>query len=978
MDETEENLMMGRSPWWLWLLAKTDRHGLSRHRGGPLWNPLLAHAMDTAAVCGELFDQYLATPTQERLAEAYGGGCEATARTVLMLLTALHDLGKAIPGWQRTFLNTPSTDPELQQAAHEWAGHPRRASLLTDDDWSTARSAPHQHVTARYLPALLRCPCCTEEPGERHEGLHRIAALLGGHHGHIPSAADLRAAGIGLTPAWEAIHRALLNQLADLLRLDLAALPQLIDPTRPIALIHLAGLTVLCDWVASDESRFPYRAGGSPTQWWAHARKDAAHAIRDLHLQRWLPAHATWAKLLPNTPTPRPLQQAVIDAAPTNGPTLAIIESTTGSGKTEIALWLAHHLATHNGYHGFYLAQATRLATEQLASRCARFLAQAAGGRHEANLAIVTGTASISATATELQQHKGMAQLASSINLTDDDCTNARAVLDEWFLQTGRGLLSPFGIGTVDQIVLAAQKYRHWFLRLFGIAQKTVIIDEAHAYEMYQQRLLGTAIAWLAEAGASVIILSATLPTSIRNDLITAWCTGHRTIPRQTAASGPVTFVDAHGNSHHTRPAQQTAPLRTDLHLREDDGPEALAEHLLTSESQDAVTGVIRNHLGNATDLHNCLVRQAAHRSEWDPKHDFVLLHSLFLERDRARIQNRLLAALGPHPDEALRSTCPNPNRPDRLIVVGTQVLEQSLDIDFDLLYSDLAPIDLIIQRRGRLWRHLLNRPHLADAVPALNILWEPHAPHLPKVRHTDGKPTGVYAPFIQAATWHALHRRGALPGPLRITTGDHSTGAPTATLIHEVYSSPPPAGSEPIHALLADAYDAWQHNLARQEQEALDRAVQPYSYGEPCGIESLASGPSHGHPDDDDKPLHLIARSRLGDPSVNVVGLYQHTDGTRSWDPEGHLVADLTRYHPYREAAQHRAQQRDILLNSMPLPHRWFHGRARLPHPSTWTVPQAGALARRPVLLLRPDGTCLTQGVEHLKYSPRTGLSTS
>ncbi|MFF7415428.1 CRISPR-associated helicase Cas3' [Streptomyces lydicus] len=969
--------MMKRSPWWRWLVAKTDRHRLSREHRGPLWNTLIAHALDTAAVCGQLFDHYLAAPARAHLATAYGGGCPDTARTVLMLLAALHDLGKATPGWQRLMLNIPTHDPELRHAAQLWAHAPRGAGLLTDDNWATAHTAPHQHITARYLPALLGCPCCTPEPqGPRHEGLHRTAALLGGHHGHIPSSADIRAADVALTPAWREIHQALLHLLATLLRVDLAALPQQVVPQRPIALIHLAGLVVLSDWVASDESRFSYRPGTTPNQCWHHARHDAAHAVTELNLQRWLPTDPTWEKLHPDTPTPRPLQQAVIDAAPTN-PTLAIIESATGSGKTEIALWLAHHLAVHNGYHGFYLAQATRLATEQLAARCARFLTHAAAGRPETNLAIVTGTASTSAAAAELQHHKrtGMADLADTVTLSDDDCTaTSRAVLDEWFLHTGRGLLGPFGIGTVDQVVLASQRSRHWFLRLFGLAQKVVIIDEAHAYEMYQQRLLGTALAWLAEAGASVIVLSATLPTTIRQDLIAAWCSGHRTTPRPTTHRGPVTFVDTRGTIHHTAPTTTPTPLRTDLHLHTDPGPEALAEHLLTHHPLD-LTGIIRNDVKSATSLYEALRHRAKELDGWDPEHDVVLLHSLFLERDRARIQQRLLTALGPHPDEQLRAAHANPHRPDRLIVVGTQTLEQSLDIDFDILYSDLAPIDLLLQRRGRLWRHMLNRLRLAHATPALQILWQPHTPDLPKVRDIQDRPTGVYEPFIQAATWHALHRRGAAAGPLRISTSDETDDTATATLIHEIYSQPPAPGDSPIQGLLCDTYVAWQQSLAEQSRQALERAVPPYECDEPLAIESMASGPSHGDGDDTDMPLNLIARSRLGDPSINIVALYEHSDGSRTWDHRGRRPADLTRYHPYRQPDHHRSQLREIMLNTIALPSRWFTGRARLPHHTTWTIPQAGALARRPVLLLTPDGDSRTEGA-NLRYSPRTGLS--
>ncbi|EPH41025.1 CRISPR-associated helicase/endonuclease Cas3 [Streptomyces aurantiacus] len=974
--------------------GKTDLNGISRERGGPAFNPLLAHCLDTAAVCGELVDHYLATPVRRHLADAFGGGCPATARTVVMLLVALHDLpGKAQPGFQQLFAELGGRDEDLRHRGRQWERAARQAGLPLGG--RGVPRPPHAHVTARYLPALLGCGCaeCAYQPpgasgSPRHDGLHIIAAILGGHHGHVPPEQLIADADCDLDDDWQAIHTALVAELARLLGADLTRLPDVINPQRPVVMPLLAGLVVMCDWIASDETRFTYRTLTQPTdRWWTASRRQAARAVQQLRLHRWQPdAHASWADLHPDTPTPRTAQQAVLDAAP-DGPVLAILESSTGSGKTESALWLAHHLAARCGYHGFYLAQATRAASDQLAARCALFLAHTLGSRTEANLALVHGTASLSALATELQDAAGPAALPGTVNLTSCEtggtdpaaaAARARAVLNAWFLERGRGLLSPFGVGTVDQIVLAAQASRHWFLRLFGLANKVVIIDEAHAYQHFQQDLLGEALAWLADAGASVIVLSATLPDILRQALIDAWCHGHRTTSTNPAAPGPLTFVDPHGTCRTLSPAPpphsstQPAPgRRTKLHLRADPGPEQLAERLLT-EHADGITGVLRNRIAPATALYRAAADLAA-QAGWNEETELLLLHARFLERDRARHQHTLERLLGPHPNPDLRSTTRNPHRPDRFLLIGTQVLEQSLDYCLDHLFTDLAPFDYLLQRRGRLWRHFINRPHVLTAIAEMHVLFTPASSGLPRLRHPDGRPIDAYAPYIQAATWHALTERMPADGPLEL---ELITPDDTHPILQSVYAPAPPAGERPIHALLNETFGHWQTVLDEERNQARARSVSPYPGGVPCGIEELASGRLHAEPDDPEAPSHLIARSRLGEPSIDVIGLYQHPGGERTFDPEGHLPADLSRYHPRREADQHRLQQREFLLNTVRLPQHWFRRSNALPPPAHWTINQPEALAGKPVLLLTPDGRPHDARLKQLSYDPRTGLS--
>ena len=668
---------------WVW--GKTDRRGHSRERGGPAWNPLTAHCIDVAAVTGALFDHYLAASVRALLADGFGEGDPAAARTLLQLLAACHDMpGKADPAFLARFTEGARRGDkhQLNTAYRAWLEQARRAGLPLPDDLADAMNEPHQHVTAALLPSLLGCPgpCCGGT-GDRRDDLHTAAILLGGHHGAVPGASVLSPGAAGAD--WIPIRRALLSDLTRIIGVppDLLTRPMRLE--RPATLVTFTGLVVLADWIASDESRFPYRdPGDDPATWWNQSRALADEVVRDIGLTAWRPIPRGWDELFRQPP--RPTQQSLTQALPPTGPAMVIIEDDTGSGKSECAFYAAHHLAAVNGHHGFYLALPTRAASEQIAARVREFLTRASGDQAFANLAIVHGTAAASAVAQELaaagtQPLATFAELPDSINITADgpgeDSGSLPAVsLHPWFSSTRRGLLSPFGIGTLDQVVLAAQRSRHWCLRLFGLASKVVIIDEAHAYEMFQQQLLTDAIRWLADAGSSVVILSATLPASTRDALAAAWCHGRRTAPPRPITTGypSITTIDASGTARIASPrAADAQPPRTlithiDLDIRPSEHD--LAADLLAQAHDGGIIAVILNRVRTASALFSA-VRDQAPGQGWDRRRDMP----------PARPHPGTVPNRGPgRPDRQARSRATyqqpagrNPSRPHRLIVIA-------------------------------------------------------------------------------------------------------------------------------------------------------------------------------------------------------------------------------------------------------------------------------------------------------------------
>ncbi|MFI8194656.1 CRISPR-associated helicase Cas3' [Streptomyces sp. NPDC085946] len=963
--------------------GKTDQSGDSARRGGPAWTPLLAHLLDVAATAGVLWDRHLPPHIRRRLTEAFGAGNEATARQVVMLLAALHDLGKAsdcfLGQWQHGRGNLQS-----KLLAKAWEEQARTAGLPLGDDLAHAFYARHEHVTAVVLPRLLGCPCpeCGGT-GERHEGLHDAGVLLGGHHGHIPNPETVeRARGAAPAAQWGDIHAAIVQTVADAVGLDLGTVAQVVDPVRPSARVAFLYLVYLADWVASDTEFFRFRVHTAPvTNWWQAALQEADQAVRARRLARWQARPMTWAEMWPDTPLPRTFQADGMQLAPAEGQAMIVVESDTGSGKTRLALWMAHHLARTCGYSGLYMALPTRAAGNQVAKELRKFLHAVLAPGEVRDMALVHGTAQATDLVHQLvdahQAHgDALTDLSSAVEAATCTDSSGLAVLDPWYLRRCLALVAGFGVGTVDQIALAPQGSRHWALRLGALMCKVVIIDEAHAYELFQQNLLSAAVEWLAEGGASLVVLSATLPRSIRDELTTAWRRGLGVTGDDDTSQGPITVVDHHGRLRRggSLPENPETPkLLTDIQLRKDSGDRNLVAELL-DRARNGGCVVVRS-----TRVDPCRSRyrealQLARASGWQPE-EILILHGMLLPRHRLLLETRLADILGPSP-EGKR----NPNRPKRLLVFATGVIEQSLDLDFDHGVTDLCPIDVALQFRGRIHRHTANNPHRPSwcRTASLTMLWQPGPDGLPIVEPPDfdaGRPTGtydglVYAPYVLAASWHILTQRRDRDGTVRLETPRDSAWA-----LESVYGDPIQAPGA-VQGLLDRTRAAYLDTLADEAHQAEARIFRPYTRRRrtPVATYDLASGYDQGD-GDSGGVTGIAAVSRLGEESVDCLILYQQSDGTITYDHEGLLKADLGQRSPGRDVIAYRRQQKDFLANTLAIPARWFNGRRSLPPTTDWPKYPQPALRNKHVILVAPDSTCLSGPVGRLRYDHTTGI---
>lgn len=414
------------------------------------------------------------------------------------------------------------------------------------------------------------------------------------------------------------------------------------------------------------------------------ARPRAARAVAEAGLGPGQPPRTTgFRTLVGDTVEPSPVQRLVEQLELDGGPSLVLIEDLTGGGKTEAALLLAQRLLAAGRVRGVYLGLPTMATANAMFERIGRLGTEMFDPSHRPSLVLAHGRA-------ELQERFRILGAPPEPPVDGGEATGDESGADAaaWLGDDRRKVfLADLGVGTLDQALLAALPASFQALRAHGLSERVLIVDEAHAYDAYTTRLLEGLLGMQAALGGVAVVLSATLPLKIREKLLEGFARGSGVPapqPRETAY--PLVTLLARG-----RFAELPAAHRADLARTV--GVERLASE---ADAIDAVGAAaragaavvwIRNTVDDAI---------AAHRRLADASITADLFHARFAMGDRLVRERELLARFGKGSDGAARSG----------VLVATQVVEQSLDLDFDLVVSDLAPIDALLQRAGRLWRH--------------------------------------------------------------------------------------------------------------------------------------------------------------------------------------------------------------------------------------------------------------------------------
>lgn len=802
------------------------------------FHPAVFHMLDVGNVARELLGPDGPARFRLVLTRALAADDPHTVEAWLPLLVALHDIGKISAPFQGA---TRRLATRLQRERLEQEGFTFGRTL--------GATYPHQHITADFVghvwPEL--------EADVPTPLIRALRDALGGHHGSFADSADLRKTHQYLQydepEEWSELRRAAYQFLRARIGPPPTDRPPLPVPEhRRAATLALTGFTILCDWLGSDERYFSVEPLLSVETYPARSQARASSARGEAGFSsRADTPYSSFSALFPGVPAPRPVQQAIdcLPASIVGRPALFIIEAPTGEGKTEAALALARRIAAARGSDELYFGLPTTATSNQMFGRVHEFVSRVVG--EGAGVKLIHGQAS-------LAEDDLLLRLQGDVN------EGSAVAVSEWFAPKKRALLAPFGVGTVDQVELASLNARHYMLRLFGLAGKTVIIDEVHAYDAYMSTILEHTLCWLSALGSSVILLSATLPAERHAALAATFSRAEEEDLRSDPLPYPCIAAYTREESV-LEPVDASQPNRSlRCQFIADKSVEQQCRRLLDLIAEGGAVCRLCNTVAEAQELFRVVDELAP------PDVYRVLLHSRFPADERRVLEEQVTALFGP-------SSARSPT--ERFIVIGTQVLEQSLDLDFDVMVSDFAPIDLLLQRAGRLHRHPRVRPD-AHVSP---VLWI----QLPR---TGGMPSfgpwkHVYDEYILWTSFLTLEGRLDGDGGVDVNLpGDYRP------LIESAYPRVPPAlpGDHPYRVALAAAHGEYMKRKAHHADEARLRLIPS-----PDPTAGIGEGRKIEFEEDSDggKSGWSVLQTRLGPESVTVIPLYRQA-ARLSIDPAG------------------------------------------------------------------------------------------
>lgn len=649
------------------------------------WMPLYIHLSDTQKVSSLLWEHWLSDSQKNIVINSIANGDENIAKNLVMFLGACHDIGKATPAFQikKGFANSNDLDKILKEKL-EQAGFFGISNINLPSMNKSHHSIASEYILYRY--------------GVKED----IGSIVGAHHGkpvddfttiknQIAYESNYYQEEKSTNPIyqkWEQIQKYFFSWALNSSGFEnIDDLPEI----NQVGQVILTGLLIMADWIASNTKYFPLFSIYDSIDCNLEKRAEEGFA-KWFKTELWQADYNFDYKesfnkrfgFYPNKHQERFIE-TILD---TNDPGIFIFEAPMGMGKTEAALYGVELLAQKKGASGLFFALPTQATTNGIFPRVEKWLTDIVDDFDEnLSLRLVHGKAYL---------NEDFQKLAKNINTDANYEDHPSVIVNEWFSGKKSAILDDFVVGTIDQFLLLSLKQKHLFLRHLGFSKKVIIIDEVHAYDAYMNQYLYQALRWMGAYNVPVIILSATLPAEKREELIKEYLIGKgiktrkQKHDRQIAAfTYPlITYNDGSVIKYEDK-FGKTSKKKIEVIRKEEDN---LIKLISSLYKQGGNIGVIVNTVKKAQNL-------AKEIEEVFGNNSFELIHSRFIDTHRIKKEEELLQKIGK-----------NANRPDRKIYIGTQVIEQSLDIDFDVMITELAPIDLILQRIGRLQRHDIKR----------------------------------------------------------------------------------------------------------------------------------------------------------------------------------------------------------------------------------------------------------------------------
>lgn len=653
-----------------------------------MWLPLVAHMIDTMNVINFLFNNWLNEGQREIFYQTLS---KNETEKLVKFVGYIHDIGKATPVFQteKSYRQSKELDDDMIEKLL------RNGFEKINDFSASNRRATHHSIAGETI---------LEKAGLNQS----VGAIIGGHHGKPASkrfkyTKQLRSYTSNYYQTdidskkqenWKAVQAELIKYGLEQVGYDsLEDIPEI----KQSQAVILDGLLIMADWLASctefnEKPMFnliplsngyydldtDIRFKRAMSNWHVNDNwmPEPVSNITDQYEKRW-------------QFKPRDIQLKMAETISNIlHPGMIIIEAPMGIGKTEIALMTCEQLAGTNQRNGLFFGLPTQATTNAMFDRITKWLKNISKDQDaKLNIKLMHGKA---------QFNEEYQKLPYAENISDQDDEGAVTV-NSWF-NGKKSMLTEFTVGTIDQLLLMGLKQRHLFLRHLGLSGKIVIIDEVHAYDIYMSSYLDKALEWLGAYHVPVIALSATLPKDRRKQLMEAYVAGKygQKVDYESINAWEdnqvyplLTYLDGNKIKQLSDFSSDNKNKKVKI-VRLNGDEQALIDKALNTIKNGGIAGIIVNTVKRAQELKKLIPSDI----------DSLLLHSSFLAEDRNKKEQELKETIGK-----------DGHRPHKMIVIGTQVLEQSLDIDFDVLFTDIAPMDLILQRIGRLHRHNIDRP---------------------------------------------------------------------------------------------------------------------------------------------------------------------------------------------------------------------------------------------------------------------------